>query len=153
MTSLRALVPGFGTGLLFGIGLLLSGMTDPRRVLAFLDFFGAWDPSLALVMIGAILAHAPALVWTRRLHAPLLGPAFAQPPRFPIDSRLVGGAVLFGLGWGLVGYCPGPLVVAAATLNADTGLVLCGVAAGIMVHRLYAHARVAVETNPTPAAR
>lgn len=106
---MRQSVVSLASGTVFGVGLGVAGMTDPAKVMGFLDFFGSWDPSLALVMIGAIGVHA--LVWwvlVPRLKRPLFGTAFAVPSRTRIDGQLVGGAVLFGLGWGLAGYCPGP---------------------------------------------
>ena len=94
-----------GAGLLFGVGLVVSGMTDPHRVRAFLDFAGQWNPSLAGVMAGAIAVHGTAL-WLERRR--LRQPVASQPP---IDGGLIGGAALFGIGWGLSGYCPGPAIV------------------------------------------
>ncbi len=105
-----SIVSGFGFGLLFGAGLVLSGMADPDRVKAFLDVTGTWNPALALVMIGAILIAAPAFrIASRR--RPLLGDAIHLPERKSIDASLVIGAGIFGLGWGLSGICPGPGVV------------------------------------------
>jgi uncharacterized membrane protein YedE/YeeE len=91
-------------GLLFAIGLGISGMTQPAKVSGFLDFFGHWDPSLAFVMGGAVGVYFVAYRLVRRLR----GPGFAALPSMPIDARLVGGAALFGVGWGLSGFCPGP---------------------------------------------
>lgn len=99
-------------GGLFGAGLMLSGMTDTRKVQGWLDVFGAWDPTLAFVMGGAILPMAAAWVIVRRRSAPLAGGAFPPPPRREVDRRLVLGAVLFGAGWGLAGLCPGPSIAA-----------------------------------------
>lgn len=101
----------FASGALFGAGLLLSGMTKPSKVIGFLDVLGAWDPSLLLVMVGAIAAHAT----TRRLvRAPLHDARFHVPERTAIDRRLLVGAAVFGVGWGLAGFCPGPALVTAA---------------------------------------
>jgi uncharacterized membrane protein YedE/YeeE len=97
-----------GAGALFGFGLVVSGMTDPRNVVGFLDFAGRWNPSLAAVMIGAIGVHLGALRWLGARGYPVVG-VDAGPW---IDARLVGGAAIFGVGWGLAGYCPGPAVVA-----------------------------------------
>jgi uncharacterized protein len=102
------------TGALFAAGLVLGGMTQPRKVLAFLDFGGAWDPSLAFVMLGAVLTHAIAYRLIRGRPTPLFADAFQIPMRSEIDRRLIGGASLFGIGWGLGGYCPGPAVVSLA---------------------------------------
>lgn len=103
------------SGALFGCGLLLSGMSDPRNVLAFLDVFGAWSPRLMFVIAGAIVAHAPAYFWVRRGAKPWLAAGFAIPTRRDIDVKLVAGAALFGVGWGISGFCPGPSLVALAS--------------------------------------
>lgn len=99
-------------GLLFGLGLILAGMTDPGKVLAFLDLAGAWDPSLAFVMAGAIGGSAFAFVVARRRATALLGGAMQLPTARDIDRPLVVGSLAFGVGWGLVGFCPGPALVA-----------------------------------------
>ena len=101
----------FVVGLLFGMGLLLSGMSDPGKVLGFLDLFGSWDPSLALVMGGAILVGIFAFSIAKKRTASFLGGELHLPKENPIDRRLVIGALLFGTGWGLAGFCPGPGVV------------------------------------------
>jgi uncharacterized protein len=113
----RALVTlvGLTAGLLFGAGLVLGGMTDPAKVRGFLDFGGNWDPSLALVMAGAIAAHLPAYRLIRKRSAPVLAASFQVPTRKDIDAKLLLGAALFGLGWGLGGYCPGPAVTSLTT--------------------------------------
>jgi uncharacterized membrane protein YedE/YeeE len=109
MRSLTIL-SGFGFGLIFGTGLVLSGMVDPDRVKAFLDVAGAWNPALALVMIGAIAIAAPAFRIARRRRS-LFGDEIKLPETKTIDARLIIGAGIFGLGWGLSGICPGPGVV------------------------------------------
>ncbi|HTO09305.1 MAG TPA: DUF6691 family protein [Myxococcota bacterium] len=98
----------FLSGLLFGAGLFISGMTNPAKVLGFLDFAGSWDPSLGLVMGGALAVNAAAFAVTRRRARPLFAEHFALPTRQDFDRELLGGSVLFGVGWGLVGLCPGP---------------------------------------------
>jgi uncharacterized protein len=114
-------VSAFLSGALFATGLVLSGMTRPSKVLGFLDFFGAWDPSLVWVMVGAIAVNATATWRVVRRSAPLFQPGFSLPPviRSPwwtqINGRLLVGAALFGVGWGLSGYCPGPALVATAS--------------------------------------
>ncbi len=98
-------------GVLFGIGLLVSGMAVPAKVTGFLDVGGAWDPSLAFVMAGAIAVHAPLAALVRRRARPLFGARVPRPPPSAIDVPLVAGAAIFGIGWGLSGYCPGPAIV------------------------------------------
>jgi uncharacterized membrane protein YedE/YeeE len=105
----------FVCGLLFGFGLLVSGMANPAKVLGFLDLAGQWDPSLAFVMAGAIAVAAPAFWLARRRQSSLTGAPMQLPASRRIDSRLVGGALLFGAGWGLAGFCPGPALVVAGS--------------------------------------
>ncbi len=106
-------------GLVFGLGLILAGMTDPAKVQAFLDLFGAWDPSLALVMGGAIAVAAPLFFWIERRERSWDGHRLALPARSGVDARLVAGGLLFGVGWGLAGYCPGPALVALGEGRSD----------------------------------
>ncbi|GKT02381.1 YeeE/YedE family protein [Acidovorax sp. SUPP3434] len=101
----------FVAGLVFGLGLLVSGMADPAKVLAFLDVTGPWDPSLALVMAGAVGVAVAAFALARRRGSTLRGTPLHWPAAHGIDARLVGGSVLFGIGWGLAGICPGPALV------------------------------------------
>ena len=102
-------------GLVFGIGLIVSGMTDPSKVIGFLDLAGHWDPSLALVMGGAILAALPAFRFAARRDRALLGCAMRLPSATRIDARLVLGSLAFGAGWALAGYCPGPALASLAS--------------------------------------
>lgn len=104
-------------GLLFGAGLVISGMANPAKVLAFLSIGPGWDPSLAFVMGGGLIITVPGFAWLRRKDKPLYAERFVKPPLNPIDRRLVVGALLFGAGWGLAGYCPGPAIVSAALLQ------------------------------------
>jgi uncharacterized protein len=108
MTVLTALL----AGLLFGAGILLSGMANPAKVLGFLDVAGAWDPSLAFVMAGAIAVSAVAFAWARRRSTAMLGVPMQLPEATRIDRALMIGSTLFGIGWGLAGFCPGPAFVA-----------------------------------------
>jgi len=96
------------SGVIFGLGLIASGMNDPAKVLGFLDIAGNWDPSLALVMVSAIGVSAPAFAWTRRTSTSLLGTSMQLPQRQAIDGPLLFGSAIFGVGWGLSGFCPGP---------------------------------------------
>ncbi|WP_313397169.1 DUF6691 family protein [Stutzerimonas nitrititolerans] len=98
----------FAAGLIFGMGLLLAGMADPAKVLGFLDLFGRWDPSLGLVMAGAIAVAIVPMQWARRQQRSLLGAPMQLPLRRRPDRRLVGGSLLFGIGWGIAGICPAP---------------------------------------------
>jgi uncharacterized membrane protein YedE/YeeE len=108
----------FLAGLLFGFGLLLSSMANPAKVLAFLDLAGPWDPSLALVMVGAIAAALPAFQLARRRRSSLLGAPMQLPVKRSLDRRLVVGSLVFGVGWGLAGFCPGPALTVLLTGNA-----------------------------------
>ena len=108
-------------GLVFGIGLIVSGMTDPSKVLGFLDLAGNWDPSLAFVMGGAILVGLLAFRMAGRRERSLLGEAMRLPTATRIDRRLVLGSLAFGAGWGLAGYCPGPALAALASGSAGPG--------------------------------
>ena len=115
-TSRRAHVTvALASGVLFGVGLGISGMARPAKVLGFLDVAGAWDPSLAFVMIGAIAVHALAVLVAKRRAAPLGGSAFQWPEMTSIDAPLIAGSAIFGVGWGLGGYCPGPALLGAAS--------------------------------------
>lgn len=120
-------------GLLFGIGLDLSGMTQREKVLGFLDVHGAWDPSLAFVMIGAIAIGTLGFVIAKRRTASLVGDAIALPTRRDIDLTLIAGSVLFGIGWGLVGLCPGPAFVSLGLGQLDVVLFLVAMLGGAFV--------------------
>jgi uncharacterized membrane protein YedE/YeeE len=109
----RQALAGFASAVLFGIGLIAAGMTLPSKVVGFLDVFGQWDPSLAFVMIGAIGVHAVLYRLIRKRRSPLFGDGFHITHRRDIDGRLLVGAALFGVGWGLSGICPGPGLVAS----------------------------------------
>lgn len=125
------------SGLLFGLGLVVSNMINPDRVLAFLDVAGgSWDPTLAFVMGGALIPMAIAWGWSRRQGYPFAGGAFPDSPRSGPDTRLVAGAAMFGAGWGLVGFCPGP-ALSALTLGGTPVLIfLAAMIAGMVLHQL-----------------
>lgn len=129
------------TGVVFAVGLLVSGMTRTDRVVAFLDVGGAWDPALALVMVGAIGVMAVAWRIQARLAVPLLGGAFALPERRDIDAPLVVGSVIFGVGWGLSGFCPAPAIVAAGSGSAQALWFSGATVAGMLLHRLWSEGR------------
>lgn len=121
-------------GVLFGAGLVVSDMINPARVLAFLDVAGNWDPSLALVMGGALVPSALGYAIRRRLRRPVLETAFHVPERRDIDGALVVGALLFGLGWGLVGLCPGPALAALVTGRTEPLLFVVAMLLGMIGH-------------------
>ena len=127
----------FFAGIVFAIGLGVSGMTDPEKVLGFLDVAGRWDPSLALVMVGAIAVHAGFAQWALRAKRPLWSSAFAFPRQVTIDSSLLAGAALFGLGWGAAGYCPGPAIVDLVVPSATRITFVLAMLAGIFGFRLH----------------
>jgi uncharacterized membrane protein YedE/YeeE len=143
---MKASVTAFVSGLLFSAGLLLSGMTQPSKVLGFLDVAGDWDPSLMFVMGGAIAVH---FFFARRALRPGARPLFAddfeRPSRTGLDARLIGGAAIFGVGWGLSGYCPGPALVSVVTLSAKTLAFVLAVVAGTLAMR---RARPGEATTP-----
>ncbi len=121
-------------GALFGLGLALSGMTDISRVIGFLDLFGDWDPTLAFVMGGGVLVSLPFFqLGLVKLKAPLFDDAFRLPTRSDVDARLLGGAALFGIGWGLVGLCPGPAIASLAYMNTDILLFAAAMLVGMFV--------------------
>ena len=122
-------------GLLFGAGMIISDMVNPARVLAFLDVTGDWDPSLAFVMGGALLPSGLAYLIHRRMHAPVLAEEFNVPTSRIIDRPLVGGAILFGLGWGLVGLCPGPALAALTTGTWQALVFVAAMLAGMVAFR------------------
>ncbi|MCT2398778.1 DUF6691 family protein [Novosphingobium mangrovi (ex Huang et al. 2023)] len=124
---------GFVTGLLFGFGLLLAGMTSPDKVRAFLDIAGAWDPSLAFVMGGAVMTAMPLFALARRRAKPVAGALFDRPSTTMIDRKLVIGSLTFGIGWGLAGICPGPALVALAIVPSQTLAFVIPMIAGLMV--------------------
>ena len=141
---MRTLFPPLFAGLLFGAGLTVSGLADPARVLGFLDVAGAWDPTLAFVMAGAVLASAIGYLVARRLRAPLFGTAFFIPENRRLDRQLIGGAALFGIGWGLVGFCPGPALAGLAFGLWQNWLFVAAMIAGMALHRFAAAAAPAV---------
>lgn len=130
MQALIALV----AGLLFGLGLLLSGMANPTKVVGFLDLAGNWDPSLALLMAGAIGAALPAFTMARKRSTAWAGCALALPSATQIDAPLVLGSLTFGVGWGLAGYCPGPALVSLGTGSVPAVVFVLAMIAGMAIH-------------------
>ena len=133
-----AMLAAFACGLLFGIGLLVSGMTQPEKILSFLDVAGipkgTWDPTLAVVMVGALMVTFFGFRTARQRGTPLYASQSFWPTRTDIDVPLVAGSVMFGLGWGLVGLCPGPALVNLVTLNAKVLVFVAAMLAGMIVH-------------------
>ena len=126
----------FAVGLLFGIGLILSGMTDPGKVTGFLDLFGQWDPSLALVMGGAIMVGVFAFAIAKKRTTTFLGGALHLPKSTDIDRRLVVGGLVFGAGWGLAGFCPGPALVSLGAGQPKAAVFVVAMLAGMCVFEL-----------------
>ncbi|MFI8665159.1 DUF6691 family protein [Qipengyuania sp. NPDC077410] len=124
------------SGSLFGAGLALGGMVDPARVRGFLDIFGDWDPTLAFVMGGAVIVMAIAWRIQARMAQPLLAAKFALPDRSDLTPRLIGGAALFGTGWGIAGLCPGPGFAALVIVPAKAAAFVAAMLAGMMIVRL-----------------
>jgi uncharacterized membrane protein YedE/YeeE len=138
-------------GFLFGAGLALSSMIDPVRVLGFLDVAGAWDPTLAFVMAAALVPSATAYALSRRMSRPLMAEEFCIPRTRGLEGRLLAGAALFGIGWGLVGLCPGPAIADLAFGKWQVWLFLAALVAGMWVQRLYADLREG-RAAPLPSA-
>jgi len=136
------IIVALAAGTLFGAGLAVSGMADPQRVRGFLDLFGAWDPTLAFVMGGAILPMAVAWRIQKRVTTPLAAEQYALPTSRTIDPRLMGGAALFGIGWGVAGLCPGPAIADLAIAPVPAALFVAGMFAGMTLHRLLPAARI-----------
>jgi uncharacterized membrane protein YedE/YeeE len=129
------ILAALASGLVFGAGLALAGMTNPAKVLSFLDLAGAWDPTLALVMGAALGVNALAYALTKRRAKPLFADAFALPSSTDLDARLLGGAALFGLGWALVGLCPGPALASLARGDAHLLGFVAAMCAGMVAAR------------------
>ncbi|HIE7068088.1 hypothetical protein I5K87_02385 [Serratia marcescens] len=122
------------SGVIFGLGLIIAGMANPAKVLAFLDVTGQWDPSLALVMAGAIAVAAPAFLWARRRERSLLGETLQIPAAGRVDRRLLAGSALFGIGWGIAGICPGPAWVLAGVAIGRVWPFLLAMLAGMALY-------------------
>ena len=131
-------ITALACGLIFGLGLLLSGMGNPAKVQNFLDFFGQWDPSLALVMGGAIAIGLIAFSWAKTRSKALLGEPMQLPGNTAIDKKLLTGSALFGVGWGLAGFCPGPALMNLATLQAEVWIFVAAMLAGMVLQHAWA---------------
>lgn len=136
-------ITAFITGLIFGLGLLISGMANPDKVLSFLDLAGAWDPSLALVMLGAIAVAVVAFTFIKGRSQSLLGEPLRLPTKTALDSRLIVGSLGFGVGWGLAGFCPGPALVALAAGEAKAAVFVAAMLAGMGLFELLENRKTA----------
>ncbi len=142
------------SGVIFGVGLAVAGMTRPEKVRGFLDFTGAWDPSLAFVMGGAVLVHALAFRLITRRKSPVFAAKFALPTRRDLDAKLLAGAALFGVGWGLGGFCPGPGITSLVGGAAPVAFFVLAMLVGIAVTaRLEDTAKPVIEAARTLGAR
>ena len=126
---------------MFGLGLILSGMGNPAKVQNFLDIFGTWDPSLGLVMGGAIAVGLVAFTWAKRRKTSALGEPMQLPTATVVDRKLLTGAAMFGAGWGLAGFCPGPAVMNLATLQMEVWLFVAAMLAGMVLQHVTAKNR------------
>lgn len=127
----------FFVGLIFGLGLILAGMTDPGKVIGFLDLFGAWDPSLALVMGGAIFVGLFAFALAKTRTISLLGGVMHLPTSNDIDKRLIIGSLIFGVGWGLAGFCPGPALVSLGAGEPKAAVFVIAMILGMLVYAFF----------------
>ena len=144
------ILASFLCGLVFGAGLLISGMTDTQKVLGFLDVLGRWDPTLAFVMAGALAVSAAGYALARRLGKPVFAPRHVWPEARAIDRPLVAGSLMFGVGWGLVGLCPGPAIENLAGLSPRVAAFVLAMIFGIVAHDRWQASRGAAV--PAPAA-
>ncbi len=134
---MAAILSSLAVGALFGAGLAISRMMYPEKVIGFLDVAGNWDPTLIMVMIGALAAAAPGFALARRRGAPAFGGAFQIPTRRDIDAPLVAGAAVFGVGWGLAGFCPGPAIAALSTGAAPAFVFAAAMLAGMALFQAF----------------
>ena len=138
---MRHILPGLVVGLLFGAGLALSGMINPARVLGFLDVAGAWDPTLAFVLGGALVPSTLSYILVRRMTRPIMADEFCIPQSRTIEKRLLAGAAMFGIGWGLVGLCPGPAIAALVLGKWEIWLFVAAMITGMWLQRVHADFR------------
>jgi uncharacterized membrane protein YedE/YeeE len=145
-------IASFACGLIFGFGLLISGMTDPVKVLGFLNVLGPWNPTLGFVMVGALAVAAIGFAMARRRGAPILASQSQWPTRRDIDASLVTGSILFGVGWGLVGLCPGPAIENLATLSPQVILFVVAMTLGMVLEMAWQkRPRVSPARDTAPA--
>ena len=139
---MKVKVGAFLGGAVFGIGLAVGGMTLPSKIVGFFDFFGSWDPSLAFVMLGALIVYTPVYRWAvRTWQHPIWAPKFTLPTRRDIDGRLVAGSAIFGVGWGLGGYCPGPAFTAVGAGSMEALTFGASMLVGVGAYQLFTRLR------------
>ncbi|MCX6131441.1 MAG: YeeE/YedE family protein [Proteobacteria bacterium] len=138
----KNLAAAYISGLIFALGLGLSGMTQPNKIIGFLNITGPWDPSLAFVMLGAITVHGLAYqLWLKKKAKPIFAASFSIPINKKIDGRLILGASLFGIGWGMSGYCPGPAILSVASLQPGVLIFTASMIAGMALFHVYERGR------------
>ncbi len=135
-TKLKSQISSLVVGFLFAIGLGVSGMTNPEKVVSFLDVFGSWDPSLAFVMGGALFIHIIFYKFIMKLPSPLFSTQFHVPDRRDINARLITGSMLFGIGWGLVGYCPAPAITSLSSMTLNPFIFVISMVVGMTFYIL-----------------
>lgn len=147
---MKAILASFLSGMVFAIGLGIGGMTQPAKVIGFLDFAGNWDPSLAFVMIGAIGVYFYFYRAVRNRPSPLFSSRFSIPTRTDMEPRLVGGAAIFGLGWGIAGYCPGPALTSLGSGSLSPVIFSVGMVAGMLFHNFLGGKKLLRHGDATP---
>ena len=149
---MKVKVGAFLGGALFGVGLAIAGMTQPAKIVGFFDFFGSWDPSLAFVMLGAIAVYTPVYRWAiRTWQRPIWAPAFSLPTREEIDGRLVLGSAIFGVGWGLGGYCPGPAFTSVGAGSQEAFMFGAAMLVGVGAYQFFTRIRERGTGGPADA--
>lgn len=145
----RETIAAFVSGAIFAVGLAIAGMTQPAKVVGFLDVAGDWDPSLAFVMLGAIAMYASFRRWVMTLDRPVWSQAFSLPTKKDLDGRLVLGAALFGVGWGLGGFCPGPALASLGTATPEVLIFVGAMLVGMFAFNRFERARTRPSERPT----
>jgi uncharacterized membrane protein YedE/YeeE len=139
---MKVRIGAFLGGMVFGIGLAVGGMTQPSKIVGFFDFFGSWDPSLAFVMGGALIVYTPVYRWAiKTWQRPIWAPAFSLPTRRDIDWRLIVGSGIFGIGWGLGGYCPGPALTSVGAGSREALIFGIAMLAGVGAYQIFMRLR------------
>jgi len=133
---MNSIIASLASGVIFGLGLAISGMTNPAKIIGFVDITGQWDPSLIFVMVGAVIVYGIGFRLAQRSGTPMFAPKFQVPTRNDIDTRLIAGGALFGVGWGLAGVCPGPAITALAFGMEEFYVFFAAMAAGSLIYGL-----------------